>query len=157
MLNLITDRTLGDVDRTVYLKAKRWQDMTAEERAEWASDSKGAYNASDLNRVEAAVRYVADQMIELGYPISLSTVTSWSRTSKPNTNDLQRYFNNVAKLRAMFPVYNTTPATPSSNMSTFNHEKANDLEKILLDVEDLLIKMAAAWFYTGDIFMGEVD
>ena len=157
MLNLITDRTQGDVDRTVYLKAKQWQDMTAEERSEWAADSKGAYNASDLNRVEAAVQYVANQMIELGYPISLSTVTSWSKSSKPNANDLQRYFSNVAKLRAMFPVYGTTPATPSSNMATFNHEKANDLEKILLDVDDLLNKMAAAWFYTGDLFAGESD
>lgn len=157
MLDLITDRTQGDVDRTVYLKAKHWQDMTAEERSEWLSPSKGAYNASDLNRVETAVRYVVNQMIALGYPISLSTFTSWSRNSKPNANDLKRYFDNVAKLRAMFPVYSTTPATPSSNMATFNHEKANDLEKILLDVEDLLIKMAAAWFYTGDLYMGEVD
>lgn len=59
LLNLITDRTQADIDYAVRLSQKGWSGMTAEEKADWESGLKGAYNASDLNRVGNAVVYVA--------------------------------------------------------------------------------------------------
>ena len=64
LLNLITDRTQADVDCVRQLAAKGWAAMTAEERAAWNGGLKGAYNASDLNRVGSAVEYVANRLRE---------------------------------------------------------------------------------------------
>lgn len=70
--NLIFDRTQGDVDRVAYLSGL-WQNGTftgtTEELAEWASDLKGAYNASDLNRVLSAVEYLTDMLYDMGYNV----------------------------------------------------------------------------------------
>lgn len=156
MLNLITDRTQGDVDRAAYLKSRSWQDMTAEEQAEWAAELKGAYNAGDLNRVEEAVRYLSDQLRDMGYPIDLYVFGEWTKDRNPNTQDLIRYFDNVAQIRALLPVYDTTPEAPSADLAAFNYEKANDLEKILADVEEIMRKLASSWFYLGDLYAGEV-
>lgn len=69
-LHLITDRTSADVSRAAYLDGKwvggEWRG-TAAELAEWMSDLRGAYNASDLNRVGAAVNYVAGRLESCGY------------------------------------------------------------------------------------------
>lgn len=56
-LSMVFDRTQSDIDRASYLHSL-WIDGTftgtTEELAEWVSDLKGAYNASDLNRVGPA-------------------------------------------------------------------------------------------------------
>lgn len=71
-LNMIFDRTQDDVDRVSYL-ANLWTENgftgTTEELAEWASDLKGAYNASDLNRVLSAVGYLTDMLYDMGYNV----------------------------------------------------------------------------------------
>lgn len=71
--NLIFDRTQADVDRAAYL-SRLWVDGTftgtTAELAEWASDLKGAYNASDLNRVCAAVDYLTGVLTGLGYSVT---------------------------------------------------------------------------------------
>ena len=157
MLPLITDRTQEDVNRVIYLRAKCWQDMTEEEQAEWSTELKGAYNVSDLNRVENAVRYLAEELRKLGYPTNLVIHAEWTKENKPNSEDLKRYFENVAKIRALLPaVYASTPDAPDNDLSKFNHEKANDLEQILLDIEEICGKIVASWFYLGDINAGEV-
>lgn len=85
-VNLITDRTLADVQRVAALNAKPLDSWTEAEREEYIGDGgvivtlsgvlyatdgviytpenpmKGAYNAADLNRVETAEEYVADYL-----------------------------------------------------------------------------------------------
>lgn len=56
--NLITDRTQSDVDAWRLLRAKGWNSMTDAERAKWLSGMKGAYNATDMNRVNEAMEYL---------------------------------------------------------------------------------------------------
>ena len=51
----ITNRTQGDVARRQALEQKGIANMTDTELAEWLAPSKGAYNYTDLNRVEEAV------------------------------------------------------------------------------------------------------
>lgn len=153
--HLITDRTAHDVDRVKILSEKAWQDMTAEERAEWASPMKGAYNYTDLNRVEEAVEYVADRLREYGYLSIRLSSRRWSAEDVPNANDLGRYFNNVAFLRRAVAVWVSTPETPTST-DDFDEKKANALEQILVDVDQVLTYMKDAWFFSGDLYSAEV-
>lgn len=64
---LITDRSQSDVDRALTLSAKGWAGMTAAEREEFEAGMKGSYNATDLNRVNAAMEYLDTRLKAMGY------------------------------------------------------------------------------------------
>ena len=64
---LITDRTQADVNRVLTLSAKGWAAMTAAEKEEFEAGMKGAYKATDLNRVNAAMEYLDTRLKAMGY------------------------------------------------------------------------------------------
>lgn len=69
--NLIFDRTQSDVNRVQFLTQKMIAGTATEaEKAEWLGGMKGAYNASDLNRVCAAVDYLTGVLTGLGYSVT---------------------------------------------------------------------------------------
>ena len=156
LLYLITDRTLADVDRIAQLAARvSAGTATDAEKTEWASDLKGAYNASDLNRVGAAVAYVAGRLNGYGYAVTVNPKQDWTGSDIPTAEQLAAYLRDVAALRGAIAVMDSTPPTPDS-ASELTWREANDIERILLDVDELLTRMAAAWFYSGDLYAGEV-
>ena len=155
MDSLITDRASHDVDRVKILSAKAWQDMTTEERAEWLSPMKGSYNYTDLNRVESAVAFVAGRLQEFGYLSYIPEIRIWSAEDVPTEADLFRYFGNVATLRSAIAVWESTPEAPGS-IDGFGANKANALEQILVDVDLVLTRISQAWFYSGELYAGEV-
>ena len=153
--NLITDRTQADVDRRAELKAKGWQGMTGEEKTEWQTSLKGGYNYSDMNRVESAVEYVANKLTEAGYTLIPVVKKTWSKESKPTIDDIKRYMKNVADVRAALATFSTTPEAPTTERK-LTYQMANNIEQILLDVDDLIGRMASAYFYSADLYSGEV-
>lgn len=78
MTNLIYDRTLEDVAEVRRLLAKldpeTGDGLTAAEQAKWDAGLKGAYNFTDLNRVEAAVKTLAATLTSAGYPVEVTPV-----------------------------------------------------------------------------------
>ena len=131
--------------------------MATEEQVQeyLAVHQKGAYTYEDLNRVEAAVAYVASRLREFGYDPSIRPVKTWSMEDKPNKADFDRYFGNVAKIRSAITVFKSTPVAPDSVVG-FDVNKANALEQILVDVDQILNKIQAAWFFLGDLYIGEI-
>lgn len=107
---------------------------------------KGAYNYNDLNRVERAVAELAD---ELG--LSLTTKTNWTAWDVPTVAEMERFLANVETIRALGNPLATTPLTPTS-MVGLTYVGANDIEKILVDIE----ATAASLFRCGEIYCGEV-
>lgn len=157
MQNLITDRTASDVERVNELMAKAWQDMTEAERAEWLAPMKGAYNYTDLNRVGVALNYVRDRLVDTLYLYegAFEAVVDWGGESIPTDEDLKYYLYCVSICREALTQYETTPQTPAYSGS-LDYIEANNIEKILLDVDELITKMSAAWFYSADLYAGEV-
>lgn len=153
--NLITDRTQTDVDRYTELKSKFLHGMTDTEKAEWATHLKGAYNFTDLNRVESAVEYVANRLTEAGYVLVPIVKKNWTITDKPTLEDLKRYMKNIADIRSALTTFQTTPEAPSTERK-LNYQVANAIEQILIDVDDLITRMASAYFYLGDLYSGDV-
>ena len=153
--NLITDRTQADVERHAELKAKGWQGMTDDEKAEWETSLKGAYNYTDMNRVEKAVEYVSNRLTEAGYVVTPIVKKNWNGTDKPTFGDLQRYMKNIADIRAALTTFSTTPEAPSTEKK-LTYQMANAMEQILIDVDDLITRMIGAYFYSGDLYSGEV-
>ena len=130
---MITDRTLSDVTNV---------DINS------STVSKGAYNYTDLNRVESKVKELNDLLVTYNYMSALTTKLDWSMTDKFNVNDGTRYLNNVKAIRQALATYETTPETPST-MANLTYEQANDIEKILVDIEVLLISMENWFVYSG--------
>lgn len=152
---LITDRTQADVDRVLALSAKGWAGMSAEERAEWSAGLKGAYNAGDLNRVQAAVEYLAGVFESYGYTVNLQATPTWAIGEIPTEAQMGVYLANASVLRAVLDMPSTTPAIPT-DMALLTYIEANNIEQILTDIDQLLTNAAAAWYYSGDLFSGEV-
>lgn len=134
ILSLITDRTRADVENKT---------------------NKGFYNASDLNRVGAAVQYVAERFAAQGYEVTVSPKTDWLASDIPTASELEAYRQNIATLRALIAVMKSTPETPET-MRFLDYIKANDIEQILLDLDTLLTNAALAWYQSGEIYAGEV-
>lgn len=156
ILHLITDRTQADVERVRYLSRRiNAGTATAAEVEEYGGTMKGSYNAEDLNRVGAAVEYVANRLREYGYAVSVQPKTDWIAGEDPTPEELETYRGNVAALRAVLPVGKNTPQTPGS-MERLTFQAANDLERILLDVDQLITNITLAWYFAGEVFSGEV-
>ena len=86
--------------------------------------TKGAYNYSDLNRVERAVAEISD-LAGLG----LITKTDWKMWDIPNVSDMNRYLGNIVRIRALLSD-NSVPVAPAS-MSNLTYSGANNIELIL--------------------------
>lgn len=154
-LHLITDRTQLDVDRVNALRKKGYANMTPEERSTWDAGMKGAYNYSDLNRVQSAVRYLRDRLLDMGYTVKLSDAKLWTSQDVPTLTDMTNYLSDVKAIRDAFTVLKTTPLVPDK-MVWLNYVRANQIEQILLDVDRLVSNMMATFVYSGDVYGGEL-
>ncbi|WP_050697625.1 hypothetical protein [Anaeromassilibacillus senegalensis] len=152
---LVTDRTEGDIERWRLLHGKSFSAMTAAERTEWIAGMKGAYNAVDLNRVGQAMQYIAGRLHGYGYAVEVAPKTDWVVTDIPSKDQLDRYAHDIAALRQAVAVYASTPGAPA-DMEKLTYQEANDIEKILVDLDEIITKIAAAWYYSGDFYAGEV-
>ena len=105
--------------------------------------TKGAYNYSDLNRVERAVAEISE---ELG--LDLVTKTDWGMWGIPRSADMERYLNNIRVIRSALPVVPDIPET----INKLNYEGANNIEKVLLNGYE----QASTFPRCGELFCGEV-
>lgn len=141
-LHLITDRTKADVLN---------------------GTDKGSYKASDLNRVGAAMNYVADRLKAQGYDPHISPKTDWKDGDWVTPAAQAVYLGDLVELRKQFALYETTPEVPPRILATainsndgLTYTWANDIEQILMDIDVLLTNIAAGWLYSGEIYSGEV-
>ena len=155
-LHLVTDRTQADVAYAQALTQKiSAGTATDAELAAWNSAAlKGAYNYTDLNRVGAATQYVADRLSEFGYAVSIDPKLDWTSSDWPTPETMGTYLADLAELRSKFAMMQTTPTVPE-DMEKLTYTEANNIEKILEDIDVLLTKSAQAWLYSGEVFSGE--
>ena len=155
---LITNRTAADYDRWKTLRDKGYPNMTAAEKAEWNSAAmKGCYNAGDLNRVGAALNYVRGRLAAAGYIAAgvFTARTDWALGDIPTAADLSYYLGCVAAVRQALALYAATPPAPA-DCGALSFSEANDIEKIILDADELITNMLAARYFCGELYSGEV-
>lgn len=183
---LIYDRTPADAARAAALSAKGWAAMTADERAEWSAGMKGAYNAEDLNRVEAACKFIADYfnslqtvldgyrdelgvaadplwVVPFAHPTDIDVKTDWDMPDIPTAEDMERYLSNVDKVTDVMPIEKQLPAS----MEYLIWRGANEIERALAEeygrgteyeeeTKEKISDTAQAWFFSGDLYSGEI-
>ena len=138
---LVTDRTQADVERVKALAAKGFAAMTAAERAEWLTGMKGAYNASDMNRVGTALNYLAARLA----PVCGMSI-AWSAKTDSATQ-AEAYRKQVQSIRDALAYPEGTPDAPELNRMTYTG--ANDIERVLALCEELIDNITKAFRYTG--------
>jgi len=114
----------------------------------------GYYGAEDLNRVGNAMYYIAERLRSFGYAITVNPRTNWTETDKVTVSEANLYLDNLRKLRAAFSMLPTTPNAPGGE-KPFDVQEANDIEKILQDVEWLLNRMPFAFRHSGTFSAGQ--
>ena len=128
------------VDLVNTLKKKSYTAMTTDEQTTWNSDLKGSYNASDVNRVGAAIDYIAEQLKENGYSVTVDPKINWLQDEIPSETQLQKYLDNVTAIKTAF--YGTQEIP--QNMQLLTYDGANNIEKALLQVENYLLLMLSS-------------
>lgn len=149
--DLITDRTAADAARVRALKSIGWENMTAAQKDEWETALKGAYGASDLNRVGQAVSYLksylnamqgaldayraaygvaSDDIFDVTWePITVTAKTDWAETPPvlPTPQQLTAYLSAVDTVTAAITVQRALPGS----MVDLTITGANEIEKAL--------------------------
>lgn len=118
MDNLIYDRLLSDVE-----EALNNQNST--------ENLKGAYNYTDLNRIETWCKYIKEILQDYGLNKNLETKINWNMRDYPTMAHIDRIRGNIQILKE-FCEGLTTETIVYNN--TLNYEQANILEKILFDI-----------------------
>ena len=131
---LITDRTLSDVSN---------------------GTNKGSYNASDLNRVGEAMLYVADRLRSAGYAVEVNPRVDWTDEEWVAPAAASKMLDDLSVIRKQFAHVSGTPAVPA-DMNGFTYGDANAIERILEAADNLLTNIMTAWFYSGEVYSGEV-
>lgn len=122
--DLIFDRTLTDVKNATL---------------------KGQYNASDLNRVETWSRYLADELNSVGYDIQITTKTNWTSSDMRTASEMERVRGNIQKIMQGYYYITTIVA----NAEYFDYNKANNFEKILFEIWNMMLGMEGWYVYGG--------
>ena len=80
---------------------------------------------------------------------------TWYEEDVPTATQMQRYLANVAALRGALELPENTVGLPG-DMTGLTQAEANAIEGVLGIIEGWIQNMAAAWFYSGDLYAGEV-
>ena len=132
MENLIFDRTQNDLEQKT---------------------PKGYYNYTDLNRIETWCEYLANLLNSYSYPVSITIKKNWNMSDLPNVNDMERIRSNVNAIKTVFHAYTNIP----ENLEYMTIEKANDIEKILSELDFLTKNMISSFRYSNTFNSGESE
>ncbi len=96
------------------------------------------YDYRDLNRVENALAILRDMLQNYGADVIINLHGEWKNGDNFTEQNAQQYLDNVSIIRSALPMLSTTPPVPP-DMDKMTAVEANNIEKILTDVETLLI------------------
>lgn len=112
----------------------------------------GYYNYNDLNRIEEWTEFVYNELTNAGYNIPAQTQkTDWDEYDKPTEANMERIRTNIKTLMTNY----TYQSAMYSNLKKMNYVKANRVEKILYELNDMYESMCNMYVYCGVANMGE--
>lgn len=154
MLNLIYDRTADDVAEALRLMQKAFAGtLTDEEKTVWLAGMKGTYDAIDMNRVAAAVSTLSGLLNAAGYKNEVSA-QNFVEGEDSTDEKYSVYLANVQTLRDAIAVRASTPELPAAD-AKLDFIGANNIEKILADLDELLGWMTYSQKYCGTFAAGQ--
>lgn len=117
-----------------------------------------SYGVRDLNRIGNALIYIQDYLNANKYFVDLPAPirTDWSTEEAfPTQNDLNDILKNVEALRKTAAILPSIPPTPK-DMDELSAIEANNIEQILFMSYEIVRMIIAAFYYSGELYSGEV-
>lgn len=153
--HLITDRTQDDVRRAQELAKKGVDQMTEEELAEWNTNLKGAYNASDLNRVGTALITIRDRLRTHCIDVPAEVREDYVADEVLDKAVMDDYIESANAVYASVP--HSAPRPPGG-INDLDYEGANNIEKVIIAVDDVLESREVGWIYADqELFAGDME
>lgn len=120
-----------------------------------ANDTDKAYiSYTDLNRVEEAITYLKQLLAKYGYNFTTQE-KKWLITDFRKNEDMARLKSNIDNLRNAYP-YLASPITPNP-IKYESIQEANDIERILYEINKLIEKMVYVFRYTNTFNLGGME
>jgi hypothetical protein len=141
----IYDRTMSDVTFALQ-KMQEWKNSGSTN----ATDLKGCFNASDMNRIEGNIRYLSDKLSSLYYFSNVVTKT-WGRDGLPTASDINRLIQNTHTLISSF-CDNNAPDLPTTLLTITD---VNSLEENLYKIKMILDDMIFSYRECDTFYCGE--
>lgn len=150
---MVTDRTAADVETAKMLikKIQSGQTLTTSEKT---AIERGTCTYTMLNRIEAKQKELVELLNGYGYMVSIDNKINWKRTDLYTKQNHDRLLNNLNNLKDAYYTYQGTPTTPDY---LFNYTNANDVEKILVDIENIIDDMVTRFRECNTFYCGEVN
>lgn len=109
---------------------------------------KGYHNISDLNRVEEWCKYLAELLSFYNYKVTIVTKTNWKMTDLRTVSEMERIRRNIALLKKTYFNIPQDIVVPS-NLNPINISKANAIERILEEMNKIIISMESEFIHSG--------
>lgn len=136
----IFDRTQKDI-----IAAREQLRLWLSGNAVPTSDLKGCFNASDMNRIEGDISYLAAELTARGYPVSVTSKT-WEASGLPTASDISRILANINSLISAYYKPTGLPGLPS-NLAAYSD--VNAAEENLAGIKKYLDGTVAAYQKCG--------
>lgn len=153
LLELVFDRTQKDVDRAVEIirqvKTLGIDNVSDDIKELHNNGLKGCYNLSDIRRIYAVISNLLINLNENGYSPATELKT-YLDNDIFDESDIKIYLDNIKNLRNGIAVFSSTPQTPNIN-EWINFNVANDIEKILFDITEILELVELSRIHCGTI------
>lgn len=141
--DLIFDRTQADVDYALVFER---------ENIHTDENLRGAYNASDRNRVANALNYLTDTLRHNGYEHMTRVKSDWKN------GDIVKASHNaetIKNLKEAKRVLSQISLVIPDNLDYLSYQKANAVEQILFDMFENYDRLSDIWLYCGEGYAGE--
>lgn len=107
---------------------------------------KGAYNYTDLNRIEEWCEYLVNILNSYyNYHVSIAIKKDWTMSDFPTSSEMERIRKNVNTLKQSYFSFTQIP----ENLEYMTWQKANDIEKILYEIDKIFKHMENNFVYCG--------
>jgi hypothetical protein len=111
----------------------------------------GYYKHTDLKRVSHNARHLAGLLNGYGYAVTVNPKTDWAVGDIPRDSEMVRYLGDVQSVKTAF--YGTTPLPES--MERIDYRDANNIEKLLEEIETYINRMVAGFRKCGTFRAGQ--
>lgn len=151
---MIFDRTQTDVDNAKMLRSGKVQNFIELTSGEIETLERGTLTINAINRIEDKQSELKGIINDIGYWNTPILNKSWGYSNIFYTEEFQRILSNADTLRDAFFVYTDTPNTP---IVSYKYDTLNNIEKILVDIENIITNMTSRFRECNTFECGEVN
>ena len=149
---MVYDRTIEDVHSAKRLIAEKVQKGIELSQEDISILERGTITYNTLNRIENKKAELLKLLNGMGYWNTQITNQHWADSKKFAEKDFSNLLNDIKTLKDAFFVYNSTP----KNISTeYTFQNINNIEKILKDLNDMVLDAKSKYEYCGEFECGE--